>query len=503
MDISFQSSNPKSSKSSDLFAVVFLALFALPFAAGGVGALAKGIKLMGSGNWIDGLGLMLMGFAFSAVGFGLLFGLFYAAKAKKRVDAIKAAHPREPWFWNEKWAGGSIVFSEKGSTVFACIVALFWNAISLTVIFNAVPKELHRGNQKVLFVLIFPAIGIVLLVWAAREIIRWKKFGDSTFKMLAMPGVIGGQLSGAIQTSVKIRPQDGFHLKLRCVNRVTTGSGKSSSTSETTLWDDEKTMLKELLGDDPRRSGIPVFFKIPPDCRESDDSNSRDQILWRLEARAKVPGVDYFARFDVPVFRVADAAVVNAPAADPTLAYQAPPEPYHLPAHSRIQVRETATGGKEFIFPALLNPGVALTVGLVLAVFLGATWLMVVTDKAPIIFPIVFGLADALMLLVLLNLIFKSSRITIDGSGVAIATRWLLIRRVKRFSPSDVMDITTRIGMTSGENVYYDVHILSRSGRDATAASGIKDRKEAVWLIAEMKNLLKLDKPALSPTISA
>ncbi len=143
-----------------------------------------------------------------------------------------------------------------------------------------------------------------------------------------------------------------------------------------------------------------------------------------------------------------------------------------------------------------------MVVGLVLAVFSGATWLMAVTDKAPIIFPIVFGFADALMLLVLLNLIFKSSHITIDGSGIAIATRWLFLRTVKRFSPSDVLDITTKIGMTSGENVYYDIHVLCRSGRDATAASAIKDRKEAAWLIAEMKNLLKLDKAAPLPTMT-
>ncbi len=310
MDVSFDSGeNRKSSKSSDKFALGFLALFALPFAAFGVGALVKGIKSMGSGKWDEGLGLTVFGLVFGGIGFGLWFGLFYAARAKKRVDVIKATHPREPWLWNEKWAGGCIVSSEKSSMVVACIFALFWNAISLTVVFTALPRELHRGNQKVLFALIFPAIGIALLVWAAREIIRWAKFGESTFKMLAVPGVIGGQLSGAIQTSVKIRPEDGFHLKLRCVNRVTTGSGKSSSTTETTLWDDEKTMLKELLGDDPRRSGIPVFFKIPADCRESDDSNSRDQILWRLEARAKVPGVDYFAPFEVPVFRVADGPV--------------------------------------------------------------------------------------------------------------------------------------------------------------------------------------------------
>jgi len=96
---------------------------------------------------------------------------------------------------------------------------------------------------------------------------------------------------------------------------------------------------------------------------ESDDSNSNNRILWRLDAGAKVPGVDYFAQFEVPVFRTSEtAATADASIVDPTLAYQAPPEPYKLPPQSRIQVRETPQGGKEFVFPALLNPGVALVV---------------------------------------------------------------------------------------------------------------------------------------------
>jgi hypothetical protein len=432
-----------------------------------------------------------------------LGGPFFASKAKKRADAIKAAHPLEPWLWRDQWAGGCIRSSTKAAMVTACVFALFWNLISMTVCAAVIPVELKKGNHKALFALIFPAVGVILLIWAAREIIRWKKFGESIFKMLSVPGVLGGRLNGAIQTSVKIRPEDGFHLRLRCINRITTGTGKNSSTTENILWEDEKTMVKELLGDDPRRTGIPVFFQIPADGRESDDANSLDRIVWRLETRARVPGVDYLAQFEVPVFRSAESVdTAGTAVADPTLAYQAPPEPYQLPADSRIQVHEAAQGGKEFIFPALLNPGVACIVALILAIFSTATWFMATTGKAPILFPIVFGFADLVIFLILINLLFKSSRITADASGLTVTTRWLLIRSSKNLSAADVASITTKIGMTSGENVYYDIHIIARAGRDITAASSIKDKKEADWLAAEMKSLLKLDKSAPLPTIS-
>jgi hypothetical protein len=505
VEITVNSGNSRSSKLSDRFALGFIILFGLPFAGFGVAALAKGIHSLLAGEWLNGLFFSVFGLVFGGVGFGLWIGIFYASRAKKRIDAIKAAHPLEPWLWKDQWAGGSIRSSTKASMITACIFALFWNSISMTVCVAVIPGELRKGNHKALFALIFPAVGVGLLVWAVREIIRWKKFGESTFKMLSVPGVLGGQLNGAIQTSVKIRPEDGFHLKLRCINRVTTSSGNSSSTTENILWEDEKTMARELLADDPRRSGIPVYFQIPADGRESDDANSRNRILWRLEAGAKVPGVDYLAQFEVPVFRVAGstaAAASEAPIADPTIAYQAPAQPYQLPAHSRIQVRETVQGGKEFIFPALLNPGVALVVALILAIFSSATWFMATTGKAPIFFPIVFGFVDLVIFLILINLLFKSSRITAEASGLTVTTRWLLFRSVNNLSPADIANITTKIGMTSGQNVYYDIHIIARAGRDITAASSIKDKKEADWLAAEMKRLLKLDKPAPLPTIS-
>jgi len=503
VEITFNSGNSKGTKLSDSFALGFLILFGLPFAGFGVAALIKGIRSLLAGELMNGVFFSIFGLIFGGVGFGLWIGLFYASKAKKRTDAIKAAHPQEPWLWKDQWAGGCIRSSTKAAMVTACIFALFWNLISMTVCAAVIPAELKKGNHKALFALFFPAVGIVLLFWAAREIIRWKKFGESVFKMLSVPGVLGGQLNVAIQTSVKISPEDGFHLKLRCINRITTSSGKNSSTQEVVLWEDEKTMIKELLTDDPRRSGIPVFFQIPADCRESDDSNSNNRILWRLEAGARVPGVDYFAQFEVPVFRTADSAATAAtPVPDPTLAYQAPPEPYHLPAQSRIQVRETPQGGKEFVFPALLNPGVALVVALILAIFSAATWFMATTGKAPIFFPIVFGFADLVIFLILINLLFKSSRITADASGLTVATRWLLIRSVKNLSAADVASITTKIGMTSGQNVYYDIHIIARAGSGITAASSIRDKKEADWLAAQMKNLLKLDKSPPPPTIS-
>ncbi len=197
----------------------------------------------------------------------------------------------------------------------ALCVAIFWNVIS-SPLWLVLPDEIfHKGNYVALLGLVFPAIGLALAGWAVFAILRWRKFGQSVFRMAYVPGVIGGQLAGVIQTSAKVRPEDGFHLSLRCVRRITTGSGKQRSTSESIVLEEERTVMHELLEDQADQSAIPVEFQIPADCRPSDERNSDDQTLWRLTAAANVPGIDYSVTFVVPVFKIAtgDPNIVSTP----------------------------------------------------------------------------------------------------------------------------------------------------------------------------------------------
>ena len=189
----------------------------------------------------------------------------------------------------------------------ALAFAVFWNVVS-SPLWLLLPREiLDKGNRWALLGLVFPAVGLGLFGWSIYCVLRWRKFGQSVFQMASLPGVIGGQFAGVIRTSAKVRPEDGFHLHLRCVRRITTGSGKSRSTSERVLWEDQRVAMHELLDDQAAESAIPVEFQIPYDCQPSDDRNPDDQTLWRLTAAAEVPGIDYAATFEVPVFKTAQS----------------------------------------------------------------------------------------------------------------------------------------------------------------------------------------------------
>ena len=270
---------------------------------------------------------MVFVLSFGGAGLGLLIGGFIAHRKQRAEAALAAAHPESPWMWKADWAAGRIVSSSKATMLAALAMAFFWNAISSPLWFVLPGEIIDKGNRMALLGLFFPAVGLTFVGWATLCILRWRKFGQSVLRMASVPGVIGGRLAGVIQTSAKVRPEDGFHLLLRCVRRVTTGGGEHRSTSDTILWEDERIVTRELLEDQAELSAIPVEFPIPYDCRPSDERNPDDQTLWRLTTMAAVPGMDYAATFTVPVFKTADSDPKFVPDRGATDDWSPPPPP--------------------------------------------------------------------------------------------------------------------------------------------------------------------------------
>jgi hypothetical protein len=268
-------------------------------------------------RWETATMQMIFALVFGGVGFGLMLGGVAARRQERVRAALAAAHPDSPWMWKADWAAGRIVASTKTAMWATLAFAVFWNLVSAPLWFFLPGEIVQKRNFLALVFMLFPALGLVLVACAAYCVLRWWKYGESVFQMAEVPGHIGGQLAGVVRTSAKVRPEAGFHLSLRCVRRITTGSGKGRSTTEKVLWEDQQTVMHELLEDEPDVSAIPVVFPVPGDCQPSDDSDPNDQIVWRLKASAKVPGIDYSATFEVPVFEVAQSDADVPPGQSP------------------------------------------------------------------------------------------------------------------------------------------------------------------------------------------
>jgi hypothetical protein len=240
-------------------------------------------------------GALRLGLALVFVGVGVIVRLIWQ-RAESRADPALLT---EPWLRRPEWRARRIEDGNKVQALVLGCFALLWNGVSWAAAWSMYATKGVSGVDLVF--LLFPLIGLVLLALAVVAFLRWRRYGTSTFELATLPASPGAALAGRVRLSVPFDPPDGFRLTLRCVHVTVTGSGKNRSTREETLWEHSDTMP----GGVEERGGIniPIALAIPIDARESDERNSSNRIVWRLLVSADVPGVDYTATFDVPVFR--------------------------------------------------------------------------------------------------------------------------------------------------------------------------------------------------------
>ncbi len=410
----------------------------------------------------------IFGIVFGGAGFGIMFFGIFTIVRGKGAKKQEQENPDEPWLWNKDWGTGSIKASG-GAGLFLGIFAIFWNAISWTV-FLLVPwqQELEE-NKAALLILLFPGIGVILLFAWLYTVLRRMKYGRSIFVMDRVPGVVGGKLGGTVEIPRKVFPPEGFEVTLRCIHRYTSGSGKNRSTHERTLWEDQKTITREGRGGG-LGTNLPISFTIPYNCTESNPHVSSNCNLWRLEVKADTPGIDYNAKFEVPVFKTPDsqeqpddsegAATIDenrTPLAD-------------LLQREHIQYRRTASGC-EMYFPA----GRKLGGGIFLLIFC-AVWTTVVVFlfmHAPIFFAVIFALFDLLIAFFLLVVLFGSSRITIDHQTITVANKVLGIGSTKRLPRMDIQGVDVKQTAQSGNKTFYRLVFQMTDGKEVTAGQMI------------------------------
>lgn len=419
-------------------------------------------------------GLIPTVFLFIGVG-----GLIWVFVGGGRGPKLVGQDGDPPWKLREDWACGRIVSSGKPTAIGAWIFAGVWNALSLPVLVILVNEWMRSRDQMLLVGMLFPAIGVGLLVGAIRATARWRKFGDSVFEMSGVPGVVGGALQGTIRLGQPVRTVDGFGLKLSCVNRVTTGAGKNRSTVEHILWTEDQH-VEAGLGD-----RVGVAFYIPPDCRETASDNANNMVIWRLKVTAKDAGVDYTAKFDVPVFKVAQTPQQMAAATAILSRERAAVEHYQPSANSRIRVQPALGGGRNFYFPAMRNVGAGLGLIAFFVIWSAIFWL-VVHLKAPLLFPIVWGFVNILIFAGVLHFLSGTTQVVADTSGLTITKKMVGVGRTQVVPAGDVAEIKAGIGMTAGQTTYQNIIVVCQNGRKITAGSAIRDSQEAQWLAAQM-----------------
>jgi len=484
-------------------APVVLTLFALPFLGGGLLFIYAQVSSRRNFKLSDLIVGVAIASFFVLFGGGLILAATKGYALLGKQAALQDAHPNSPWLWRTDWAACRAESQSQKSYIGAWILAGFANLFLFPFVLGMVPELMRHRDPRVFVVLVFISLGVVLTVRAIRATIRHERFGNSYFEFDTLPFCMGQRVSGRIHLRLETPATRGIDLRLTCVRRVVSGTGKNSSTSSITLWRADKSVPYEAVAPGPLGRAIPVDLELPGEGFHTDHTDASDQILWLLHVQADVPGVDYTDNFELPVFRTGDSPqTASALSSQPSFAgfgmatqsVDGDSASVPQPARTKVVV-SPREGGTEFYFPPFRTPGRALVLLLVSVLFSGAVYLML-HSRVPGFFIALFALTDLFVILGFLHVVFGAATIFV-GNGEIRSNGGLL--PVPRRTPfCDVASIVPVASLQQGgnsDNSIYGIRLRTKAGKQFTLADEISSRQEARWVVSQIETLagLKLD----------
>ncbi|HSP15915.1 MAG TPA: hypothetical protein VLV78_14310 [Thermoanaerobaculia bacterium] len=455
-------------------------LFGLVFLGGGLLALVQGLRQPSATS--DSIVPIVIGSVFTFVGLAIVLAVLFGTAASRRTDALKAANPDKPWMWREDWANRAIRDSTKGKMIGLWIFAIVWNALSFPIAWMMKP-EVSRENLMPLLIFLFPAVGVILLISAIYQTMRSARFGTSICHLDRVPIVPGRMFRGDLELKTDAVPAAGYRLRIASINSVTTRSGKNRSTTEHLLWDSEIVVDASAAMRSPMGTRVPFQFATPPDSQPTDDADTYNRFLWRFTASAELPGVDYGAQFDLPVFRAGEAVDGSEFAAfQERHRVEAARQP--VATTSGVEIKRLPGGGEEFQIRASKTIGGVIG-GLVLLLVWNAAIAAMIHFGAPWGIPLVFIVIDLLLIVSAIDYFFGRSTIEVDASGVRVRKQWLGMG--SRETSYETASIKSIDGTTAGVNsLSFGVTLELQDGSKKLLGTNLPSRESADTVAAKM-----------------
>ena len=283
-----------------------LILFALPFLTVGVVVILVSlgyIKASGRGLGESRGMLTVFGSLFAIAGLGVgwmgVAGMLRARGVGKR----KEEHPTEPWYWDYPWDSRGAESGSLGSAIQSFMAFLFL-ALFLSI-FNWWAFFSDEGPLPVkVFVGLFDLIAVVVLLSAFYLLFQYFKYGTSRLHFARFPFRPGNSVEAGLEASRKVLAAPSILLTLRYIEEVTEThrSGSKQSTLQVLYCLHEiKQELNSSQFDANSGSEIPINIRLPAGDVTTRLSES-PRRYWELEVKAETPGIDYAARFVLPVY---------------------------------------------------------------------------------------------------------------------------------------------------------------------------------------------------------
>ena len=218
--------------------------------------------------------------------------------------------------WAEGWASAA----SGREVVTQWVATAIWNAMGIPIAWIAFFGDKDLGLPMTVGLVAFAAVGILLLVFAVRGTLRWRRFGKLRIELDPQPGSLGEHVGGTIELPVHQLDETSIRVLLLCINDRLVETSDGSGRRESIGWAAEVIPKIERSG-----SGVRIRFtlEIPPDLPPTT-AKSDDYIKWVVRVQAELPGADLDQTFEVPVLQLDPVRHAASPAlASPTTAADA------------------------------------------------------------------------------------------------------------------------------------------------------------------------------------
>lgn len=369
--------------------------------------------------------------------------------------------------------------------------AFFGNLISFPFAFNI--DTFYRDAGVVAgVVFLFPLIGVVLLVYAIRSTLEWRRFGATPLNMDPFPAVIGGDVGGEILVKLPNDPAMRCEVTLSCIHSYMSGSGKNRSRHESVKWQDSG--YARIIRDGSSRTRLQFKFTVPDDLPQSENI-SDSYYLWRLNIKSELPGPDLLRSFVIPVFRMPDqksTITVDSPSYRPIGTAR-------LSAASLLPVVRGSGSTLELYYPVLRRP-FSHMMGFIFGGFFAGIGLFLWTEAARegamlYFMSSIFILLGGGTMLAMIYALFNTLWVRFDGRNIHTVRRFfglsVLQTTLAYNTITDIFEHKTSSSTQNGNthHVLYDVIAQTAQGK-IVLAENLDSHSKARLVIEHFQKLI-------------
>lgn len=217
--------------------------------------------------------------------------------------------PLTPWLERKEWQEARIRSKGKGGVLILWVISIAWIAISSPALLQ-LAEGVKQGDYIVLVALLFPVMGVFLLVKAIARTLQYRRFGTITCQLDPFPGSIGGNVGGFLLVNYQLDRSQKCEIELTCLRSSVSRHGKNRSRRNTIIWSESGEVHPHIGGTTVQ---IPFCFTIPEHLPPSDVKRSGDYHSWNLNLHADLPGIDLVRSFSIPVFPPAQLSRTSYP----------------------------------------------------------------------------------------------------------------------------------------------------------------------------------------------